>query len=128
MDTIRFTATRRWGDILLEHYEIYIWHLCNRRAEIDILTNDVIHAINVLRATHNSLSASQVKILDEVLLAIDVHSSGLELLTLSHGRLHMDKGIFKVEWHDPHDFSSKEIERLDFLLHHLTKSLLYVDR
>lgn len=120
----RFQAIKRWGDILQDHHEIYVWLFCTRKQETVALANDLIRNVEAFReALENT---EDVYILDKTALLIDCHSVGLEFISLSRGRLLMDSRVVEVEWQGPQQFSVEEIEKWEMFFHYLLDSIVYV--
>lgn len=120
----RFQAIKRWGDILQDHHEIYVWLYCTRKQETVALANDLIRNVEAFREVLEH--SEDVDILDRTALLIDCHSVGLEFISLSRGRLLMDSRVVEVEWQGPQQFSVEEIEKWEMFFHYLLDSIVYV--
>lgn len=124
VDRTRFQAIKRWGDILQDHHEIYVWLYCTRKQETVALANDLIRNVEAFR---EALEHSEdVDILDRTALLIDCHSVGLEFISLSRGRLLMDSRVVEVEWQGPQQFSVEEVEKWEMFFQYLLDSVVYV--
>lgn len=126
VDSTRFKAITKWGDILRDHYEIYVWLFCSQRAQTITHTNVLRRTIEAFRSTNDSITEPQLDVLKRTALLIDCHYVGLEFLSLSRGVLYESEEGFQVEWKNTLDFSNKEVGKLGIFFEYLTDSLLYV--
>lgn len=126
VESTRFKAITKWGDILRGQHEIYVWLFCSQRAQTITHTNVLRRAIEAVRSTNDSIIESQIDVLNQTTLLLDCHYVGLEFLSLSRGELYESEGGFQVEWKNTLDFSNKEVDKLGILFEYLTESLLYV--
>lgn len=126
VESTRFKAITKWGDILRGQHEIYVWLFCSQRAQTITHTNVLRRAIEAVRSTNDSIIESQIDVLNQTTLLLDCHYVGLEFLSLSRGELYESEGGFQVEWKNTLDFSNKEVDKLGISFEYLTESLLYV--
>lgn len=124
VDRTRFQAIKRWGDILQDHHEIFVWLYCNKKQETVALSSDLIRNVEGFREAVEC--SEDVDILDRTALLIDCHSVGLEFISLSRGRLLMDSRVVEVEWQGPQQFSVEEVEKLEMFFQYLLDSIVYV--
>lgn len=120
----RLQAIKRWGDILEDHHEIYVWFFCARENEIITHVNNLLNELETSRETTKSPSHSEI--LDRTAALIDCHSNGLEFIKLSLGRLQIVRGVFKVDWQYPPKYTTEEINHWDIFFQSLYNSVLYV--
>lgn len=114
----------RWGDILRDFHEIYIWLFCSHQTQTINYVNGLLHTIELFRLPNDSITNIQALIFDMITLLIDCHSIGFEFLRLSGGRILLVDGEFQVENVDIHCLSDNDLERWDICLHYLSTSLL----
>lgn len=128
VDSTRFTAISRCGDILGDHHEIYVWLYCDQRLQAINLANDLLSMIEAFRSTSFSLSEYQDEILNRASLLIDCHSVGLTFLSLSRGELskHGKDFEYSVKQRAVRNLPSGEVEKWGIFFQYLLESLLYV--
>lgn len=120
----RFQAIKRWGDILQDHHEIYIWLFCNRRREVMTLVDELIKNVEAFREAVDS--PSDLEILDRTALLIDCHSVGLEFISISRGTILMFGPTLEVEWQGLRKFSTEGVEKWEIFFQYLLDQTMYV--
>lgn len=124
VDSTRYQAITRWADVLQDHPEIYVWLSCGERSELDVHMNGVKHAIRDIRTTVSS--SADLEILDRTILLLGCHTTGLQLLVLSYGKIQLDGDGFNVKCEDEHDITKEEASEWGIFFRNLLHSLLYV--
>lgn len=122
----RFQAIKRWGDILKDNHEIYVWLSCSQQVRLANHANDFLRVIEGFRTTNKPLSEFQNSIIRRTSLSLVCHSVGLQFLSLSRGKIYMDKEGFLMDWKDASGFSNEVLEKWDVLFKHLIDSLMCV--
>lgn len=126
VDSTRFRAIMRWGDILRDHHELYVWLFCSQQTQTIDLANDLLRIIKEFRSTSDSLSRYEDDVLTRTTLLIDCHSVGLNAINLNRARLLIEGGKFRVDWTGVTDIHREEIEKWDLYFQHLLEFLSYV--
>lgn len=125
-ESTRFKAITKWGNILRDHSEIYVWLFCRQRAQTITHTNVLRRAIEAFRSTNDSITEPQLDVLNRTAHLIDCHFVGLELLSLSRGKLYESEEGFQVEWKNTLDFSTKEVDKLGILFERILITVVLV--
>lgn len=121
VDLTRFQAIKRWGNILQDHHEIYVWLFCKFGADVkthvDALNN------NVEASREAAESDSDLEILDKVSLLLAV---GQDLINMSRCTILMVGYDIKVEWQALPEISTEDLDKWDLSFRYILQSLLYV--
>lgn len=126
VESTRFQAIMRWGDILRDHIELYVWLSCSQRTQIIDYSKALLHVLDHFRSTEHSLSSHDKEVLNRTLLLIDCHAVGLEFLGFNNGRLYVDKDEFQLEWKGAGNPSGEENRKWNVFFQYLLDSLMYV--
>lgn len=126
VESTRFQAIMRWGDILRDHIELYVWLFCSQRTQIIDYSKALLHVLDNFRSPENSLSSHDKEVLNRTSLLIDCHAVGLEFLSFNNGWLYVNKDKLQLEWKGAGNPSGEENRKWNVFFQYLLDSLMYV--
>lgn len=126
VESTRIQAIMRWGDVLRDHIELYVWLFCTQRTQVIEYSKALLYVLDDFRSTEHSLSSYDKEVLNRTLLLIDCHAVGLEFLSFNNCRLYVNKDILQLEWKGAGNPSGEENRKWNVFFQYLLDSLMYV--